>query len=178
MKALETKYKGYRFRSRLEARWAVFFDALGIKWEYESQGFDLGGGVRYLPDFLLDGEIYAEVKPRAGDIGQFDKAMLMARHGARIICLGGTPDALAYPILGPDENHPGQFEKYDVVLNACGKYSPFYWCSGGALWEDQREVNPWIFEDGGVLSTAIEAARGARFEHGESGARLSSRGGK
>lgn len=25
---IETEYKGYRFRSRLEARWAVFFDTL------------------------------------------------------------------------------------------------------------------------------------------------------
>lgn len=33
IKPIETKYKGYRFRSRLEARWAVFFDALGISWE-------------------------------------------------------------------------------------------------------------------------------------------------
>ena len=28
IKAIETVYNGYRFRSRLEARWAVFFDAL------------------------------------------------------------------------------------------------------------------------------------------------------
>ena len=35
LKAIETEYKGYRFRSRLEARWAVFFDACGVKWEYE-----------------------------------------------------------------------------------------------------------------------------------------------
>lgn len=27
IKAIDTYYKGYRFRSRLEARWAVFFDA-------------------------------------------------------------------------------------------------------------------------------------------------------
>ncbi|MCB6994492.1 hypothetical protein LI177_13475 [bacterium 210820-DFI.6.37] len=27
LKAIQTEYKGYRFRSRLEARWAVFFDA-------------------------------------------------------------------------------------------------------------------------------------------------------
>ncbi len=39
MKPIETKYKGCRFRSRLEARWAVFFDALGIKWRYEPEGF-------------------------------------------------------------------------------------------------------------------------------------------
>ena len=39
IKAIETYYKGYRFRSRLEARWAVFFDAAGIKYEYEPEGF-------------------------------------------------------------------------------------------------------------------------------------------
>lgn len=53
MKAIETEYKGYRFRSRLEARWAVFLDACGVKWEYEPEGFDLGDGLYYLPDFLL-----------------------------------------------------------------------------------------------------------------------------
>lgn len=53
MKAIETEYKGYRFRSRLEARWAVFFDACNVKWEYEPEGFDLGDGLYYLPDFLL-----------------------------------------------------------------------------------------------------------------------------
>lgn len=53
VKAIETQYKGYRFRSRLEARWAVFFDALGLKWEYEPEGFELGAGVRYLPDFRV-----------------------------------------------------------------------------------------------------------------------------
>lgn len=36
--ALTTRYAGCRFRSRLEARWAVFFDHLGIEWEYEPQG--------------------------------------------------------------------------------------------------------------------------------------------
>lgn len=52
VKAIETIYRGYRFRSRLEARWAIFFDAMGEPWEYEKEGFDLKG-VRYLPDFWL-----------------------------------------------------------------------------------------------------------------------------
>lgn len=64
IKAIETIYNGYRFRSRLEARWAVFFDAAGIKYEYEPQGFVLSDGTCYLPDFFLpDFQVYAEVKP-------------------------------------------------------------------------------------------------------------------
>ena len=53
IKPIETYYNGYRFRSRLEARWAVFFDALGVKYEYEPEGFDLGDGLYYLPDFKV-----------------------------------------------------------------------------------------------------------------------------
>lgn len=53
IKPIETYYKGYRFRSRAEARWAVFFDACNVKWEYEPEGYDLGNGLGYLPDFLL-----------------------------------------------------------------------------------------------------------------------------
>jgi hypothetical protein len=63
IKAIETRYKGYRFRSRLEARWAVFLDTLGIAWEYEKEGYDLGEAGWYLPDFWLpEMKIWAEVK--------------------------------------------------------------------------------------------------------------------
>lgn len=51
-RAIETRYAQCRFRSRTEARWAVFFDALGIKWDYEPEGYELPSG-RYLPDFFL-----------------------------------------------------------------------------------------------------------------------------
>lgn len=53
IKPIETIYKGYRFRSRLEARWAVFFDSLGVKYEYEPEGFELPGVGAYLPDFRV-----------------------------------------------------------------------------------------------------------------------------
>ena len=70
IKPIETRYKGYKFRSRLEAKWAVFFDACGIDWDYEPEGYDLGDGIYYLPDFVLhnvkakgfSGDLYVEVK--------------------------------------------------------------------------------------------------------------------
>lgn len=46
------------FRSALEARWAEFFDVLGIEWEYEP--IMLGG---WMPDFRVAGKWLAEVKP-------------------------------------------------------------------------------------------------------------------
>src|SRR5690242_16413266 len=62
IKAIETKYKGYRFRSRLEARWAIFFDHLALRWLYEHEGYELPSG-RYLPDFWFPTlDIFVEIK--------------------------------------------------------------------------------------------------------------------
>lgn len=63
LKPIETPYKGYRFRSRTEARWAVFLDSIGEEWEYETEGYPLKSGC-YLPDFYLPRLGYwLEVKP-------------------------------------------------------------------------------------------------------------------
>lgn len=67
--AHETLYSGTLFRSRLEARWAAFFDLAGWKWRYEP--VDLAG---WTPDFWVHfscghsedpagHELYVEVKP-------------------------------------------------------------------------------------------------------------------
>lgn len=98
LQAIETIHKGYRFRSRLEARWAVFFDALGIKWEYEKEGYDLDG-LWYLPDFWLPELGYwVEVKgelPQGYESGEdltgeeIEKATRLARlsgKGVYLLC--------------------------------------------------------------------------------------------
>lgn len=58
--AIPTLYKGIRFRSRLEARWAALFDLAGWRWDYEP--FDLAG---WIPDFIIHAHrpILVEVKP-------------------------------------------------------------------------------------------------------------------
>jgi hypothetical protein len=81
-KAIETEYNGYKFRSRLEARWAVVFDWLKVKYQYEPQGFELGDGIRYLPDFYLpEHKLYVEVKAnyRAAEKAK-DKLRKFAKH--------------------------------------------------------------------------------------------------
>lgn len=93
-KAIQTVYNGYRFRSRLEARWAVFFDALGIRYEYEPEGFELGDGTRYLPDFYLsdiNGGAYVEVKGQMDD-KSYRKVQAFWKEGDRpLYVLGGLP---------------------------------------------------------------------------------------
>lgn len=72
IQAIETVYNDLRFRSRLEARWAVFFDALGVEYAYEPEGFELGDAGRYLPDFWLPQlKLWVEIKaeyPNAREI--------------------------------------------------------------------------------------------------------------
>jgi hypothetical protein len=50
---IDTRYDGHKFRSRTEARWAVFFNATDIDWRYEPEGYDLPDGSAYLPDFYF-----------------------------------------------------------------------------------------------------------------------------
>lgn len=78
--ALPTLYRGRMYRSRLEARWAAFFDRLG--WAYEYEPFDLGS---WSPDFLLtEQNVLVEIKPLTEfDQGVADK-MLDATLGMRL----------------------------------------------------------------------------------------------
>lgn len=81
IKAIETVYNGYKFRSRLEARWAVFFDTLGIEYEYEAQGYELQLAGDYLPDFWLPKQgCWLEVKGVRPERGpELDKAYAKPR---------------------------------------------------------------------------------------------------
>jgi hypothetical protein len=74
--AIRTPYNGHLFRSRLEARWAVFFDALGIPYDYEPEAYS-NGKIWYLPDFWLpDQGAFWEVKGIAGE--DTDKIEMLA----------------------------------------------------------------------------------------------------
>ncbi|MFE3452423.1 hypothetical protein ACFXJ8_26215 [Nonomuraea sp. NPDC059194] len=103
IQAIDTRYKGCRFRSRLEARWAVFLDTLGIRWEYEPQGYLVGAKRRpYLPDFYLtDLNWWVEVK---GPLERLDVPLLLdavdpihglgrsdAFHMTNMLVLGDLP---------------------------------------------------------------------------------------
>jgi hypothetical protein len=95
IKAIETMYNGYRFRSRLEARWAVFFNAIRMHYEYEMEGFSLPNGKSYLPDFYLPHlKVYVEIKPSfdgltENDLWKFDG---FATNGEKqLLLIAGVP---------------------------------------------------------------------------------------
>lgn len=83
--AIPTTYKGVRMRSRLEAKWAAFFDALKWPWAYEPVDLDF-----YIPDFVLRfpaGPIVVEVKPEL----EIDA---LRPHVARVIRSGWPREAI------------------------------------------------------------------------------------
>ena len=95
IKPIETLYNGMRFRSRLEARWAVFFDAIGMKYEYEPEGYALKDGTAYLPDFYLPSEdMFVEVKPeREGAVKELEKVEQFVEDTKNIVLILPTiPD--------------------------------------------------------------------------------------
>ena len=88
IQAIQTEYKGYKFRSRLEARWAVFFDALDVRWEYEKEGYEFDDGTKYLPDFWLPKfELFIEVKGMDPSENELHKVKLLREQSGHDVAL-------------------------------------------------------------------------------------------
>lgn len=122
----QTFYNEHVFRSHLEAKWAMFFDLLDIKWFYEPEVYPLVAGTSYLPDFWLPGfsrrdggDFYVEVKPKGFSS---PKAVEFARqYRNQILIAAGDPCA------GPHDHylwnkHDGELVLSDSVFHS--KYLP------------------------------------------------------
>lgn len=165
LKAIETKYQGCRFRSRLEARWAVFWDALGVPWSYEPEGYDLDG-VLYLPDFWLPTQqMWVEIKGNTPTLEERHKALLLAREGEHpVVIFSGS---IACGVLGgvavpsgftPDAFVWGECSRcQEVNLIDLDCFRQICCCGGVRLYRLSSTR----------LRAAYDAARSARFEHGE-----------
>jgi hypothetical protein len=189
LKAIETVYRGYRFRSRLEARWAVFFDAMCVRWEYEREGFDLGPAGYYLPDFWLpDFKWWFEVKGEWPTDREVAVAQALANGSDSSVFVSvGQPMTSTEVMRGKDHDTDPwahrilQFEPfaedspYDdvcwwVECLDCGALDIGLW--GWVRKRQHKEFCRWeaAGRPGGEhseLERAILTARQARFEHGE-----------
>lgn len=101
MKVIPTEYRGIKYRSRTEARWAVFLDELRVPYAYEPEGFDLGGEW-YLPDFWLPNPgCYLEIKGVAPDERERRMAtkLVKAARCPVFIAVGAPPIDERYTLL-------------------------------------------------------------------------------
>lgn len=182
IKAIETRFRGILFRSRIEARWAVFFEALEIPWLYEPEGFELPSG-KYLPDFSLPRQkIWVEVK--GGDFHgptiHLNELALASEQ--RVLLVAGSipifPKGETFP-----ENELGQdwatlyFPSQDNESD-----DPWYWCrcihcgEYGVQFQGRSERIECCPANAGrgrrftadepTIKAAYDTARNRRFEHG------------
>lgn len=93
--SIPTLYNGIEYRSRTEARWAVFFDKINITHVYEIEGLKTDQG-NYLPDFYLpDYDAFAEVKPTYNFVHQpvhMNRYKCFQEHDQPLILLVGSPN--------------------------------------------------------------------------------------
>jgi hypothetical protein len=192
---IETAYKGHRFRSRLEARWAVFLDAAGIAWEYEAEGYNLDG-VYYLSDFWLPNDnSFLEIKPsgfwppggyvaRLGEIAP-KLTKLADASGCEVYLIVGSPSPNSDDINHWIDHRPSiiGFAPNEGVCSSrlyecsdCGRVSirrfaggPYKArcpCRPGVI-SDDAKYTPFYWSP--RIERAMQQARRARFEHGENG---------
>lgn len=177
IKPIETRYAGYKFRSRLEARWAVFMDELGVPYAYEPEGYDLGDAGWYLPDFWLPRqECWVEVKPILCDLSsrEFDLCRRLAMATDRLVFVltyelwpihktkaGDVTEGFVW--VGPDGASDDMASWgwcrrcSEFVLGAWGLHHP----GGDHPVHDEVGLSPTRHPD---ILRAYEIARGKRFD--------------
>jgi hypothetical protein len=184
IKAIDTIYRGHRFRSRLEARWAVFFDWAEVPWEYEKEGYVING-VPYLPDFWLPrNNLWMEIKATQPTQREMDLVRELSD-------LTGSCGSIFY---GTPGEHPGDWWYWSGDPDKLGEFTESHGGIGlmeftrgvleffdfyvwdGFSWADRERKEPlWLFNvqftrpsvRHEAFVTARSKAISARFEHGE-----------
>lgn len=177
IQAIPTTYKGITFRSRLEARWAIYFETLGLEWHYEFEGYQLGD-CWYVPDFWLPKVgwkgTFVEVKPTREVAGADDRIFRLAGEaGVDTLLVWSNPvvfpEGQGYEIARAYETVDGEPEygwdncHYFCGCSNCDRVGLAYCadanrlCLQGCL--PTRRLNSWAKME----EQAVEAARAARF---------------
>jgi hypothetical protein len=178
---IQTHYKGYRFRSRLEARWAVFLDRLPMRWEYEKEGYHLHDGSLYLPDFWLpEPGVWLEIKgdaPTREEIGKCE--LLRDETNSAVLLFSGQPCERWGTLFAWLTDSSGGSSEWQVFWSqdASDQDDYYFYFQCDELDTNRRE----IFCDAtmqtpmpigvdcviGWQEVCAIRARAARFEHGE-----------
>lgn len=120
---IETTYKGITMKSKLEAKFAYFLDALNIKFQYEPKTFILSNGVTYIPDFYLpDLKTWIETK---GNILEHNKELskLFVKDNKQELILISNDTIFFYG------NWEGEvYESTDVLIGKCSHCKSYFFC--------------------------------------------------
>lgn len=140
--SIPTRYRGIRFRSKLEADWARVFDRLGLRWEYEKEGHYFGDTF-YLPDFWLPASRqFVEVKG-VWDEAATLKASALVTHNPKRPHLDQCPDV---PLVvcepygnfwGWGRNEYRRFDRIDLELAQCGSCRGWWFFDADHGWHCQ-----------------------------------------
>lgn len=144
MRGIATVYEGIEYRSRLEARYAAFFDQIG--WAHAYEPCD---GRGYIPDFHIDGfrPLYVEIKPAStyaeylAPVAKVSKGIVgLPCLAAEYIILGTRP----HPTWGPTMSKPSAA---GLIGRPNGTPSVAVWtCVGdqvGLIAESDFTTRPW-----------------------------------
>jgi hypothetical protein len=172
IQAIETFYRGIRFRSRLEARWAKLFSELGIDWMYETEGYNIalkdGTHIRYLPDFVLRGgsircpdPLFVEVK---GDMKAEDAIKIRAFSDYHpIYVVGAIPEDITDIENGIDTDYRVPYYNFETVDG--DYFGAVLGAAKGSGWGlFGADSNYWREMDEAKTRQAYALARMARFE--------------
>jgi hypothetical protein len=172
IQAIETFYRGIRFRSRLEARWAKLFSELGIDWMYETEGYNIalkdGTHIRYLPDFVLRGgsircpdPLFVEVK---GDMKAEDAIKIRAFSDYHpIYVVGAIPEDITDIENGIDTDYRVPYYNFETVDG--DYFGAVLGVAKGSGWGlFGADSNYWREMDETKTRQAYALARMARFE--------------
>jgi len=180
IRAIDTEYDGILFRSRLEARWAIFLDAMRIDWCYEHEGYHTEFGP-YLPDFWLPSwQTFLEIKQGPPTKTEISKGKSLASNsGYAFILASSTPSSHKLYVYCQDatDGSAGIFEEKNARFALCDR-------DGSLCIDSKNEISSRIFmllnwdhccfmrltrdtRQGERLERAIQKAMQARFEHGQ-----------
>jgi hypothetical protein len=122
---IQTKYHGVLFRSRIEARWAVFYDAMKIEWEYEKEGYQLPGNLgAYLPDFWIPSlSCWVEIKGKSPSGEEQERCRVLANLTGNMVYLfyGKIPSPNPESGMDGDESSHAYFPDL-------GEDYGYWWC--------------------------------------------------
>lgn len=181
IKPIDTHYNGYKFRSRLEARWAVFLDKLTIPYLYEPEGFELNT-TRYLPDFQLTQgikrfgddspltNIWIEVKPtlELNDTERQKIAQFIRQTTNKLILTAGDPHpetTIRLITSGPNNKLLSEEVKWIQFNDGQLGLLPLTKLDTITDPDTRNAINQ--LSEAPTLIAAYRAARQARFENNE-----------